>query len=59
MGIPNFMAECPDVEDDRTIAMLVTWLQKLQKIPKDKIKHRLMNRDNKSPSWNDELNLEV
>ena len=36
MGMPNFMAECPDVEDDRTIAMLVTRLQKLHKIPKDR-----------------------
>ena len=35
-GMPNFMAEYPDGDDDRTIAVLVTRLQKLQKLPKDK-----------------------
>ena len=32
----NFMEEYPDGEDDRTIAVFVTCLQKLHKLPKDK-----------------------
>ena len=34
-GVPNFMTEYPDGEEDRTMAVLVTRLQKLHKLPKD------------------------
>ena len=43
-GMPNVMAEYPDGEDDRTMAVLVTCLQKLHKLPKDKQDKALVKR---------------
>ena len=43
-GVPNFMTEYPDGEDNRTTAVLVTSLQKLHKLPKDKQDKALIKR---------------
>ena len=42
--MPNFMAQYADGEDDRPMAVLVTRLQKLHKLPKDKQDKALVKR---------------
>ena len=49
-GMPNFMAEYPDGEDDRTMTALVTRLQKLHKLSKDKQDKALVKRSMDSTS---------